>query len=222
MQADQNSSKNDLTGKLKKGDLVRYGTGATALMIMETDRGDGFWSGPQCVGGQVTNSLSALIPTGFKDRRTWVMHAAFRKQTTDEAMAQIGYVVGEENSLDWLDTSPGSAGAQIAQIDDDNAQAQREFSNRFNEKIYSIDTPEELLAKAKLEIDSFDTICRKNDAICRKKFVDTPEAKRPEVHSEALDNLAYSQKMLLNYFLAGMATAALIGALVGATIAKLI
>lgn len=193
--------------QLKKGDLVRYGIGATALMIMETDRGDGLWSGPQCVGGQVTNPLSVLVPTGFKDRRAWVMHAAFRKQTTDEAMAQIGYVIGEESLLEKFET-----------LSDANAHAQQAFIKRFSDQVTTIDTPEGLLAKAKLEMDSF-------DAICRKKFVDTPEAKREPLSQTSSAIVDITPKELIILLAITVSVGILIGAggaIIGMAAAKLI
>jgi xanthine/CO dehydrogenase XdhC/CoxF family maturation factor len=105
MNAEQNSTKSDSTKHETtpaKGDLVRYGTGSTALMVLETrldaktDAADA-WSGPQCTGGRVTVYTKDMKPASFKDRRTWVAHAQFRKQTIDEAMTQIGYVLGEED-----------------------------------------------------------------------------------------------------------------------------
>jgi hypothetical protein len=193
MSADRNLAGNASKGKeLKEGDLVRYGNGATALMVLaDTDGVDGTWRGPQCMGGIITQPISAMTLAGFKDRRTWVQHAAFRKQTVDDAMTQIGYVLGEEDPNDPAQPSLGTHVGRNDTLVPDQYWKPVSDVRMMHQKAF-VDTPEAL-----------------HDTSPKNVVMKYDDWKR-------------HHNILLRYFVAGSLVAAVIGAIVGALVARLI
>jgi hypothetical protein len=106
------------SSELKAGNLVRYGSGPTALMVLDAyDKDSKTWLGIQCMGGMITMPASLCSRVAFKDRRMWVQCAKYRHQTTEAAMDQIGYVVGKESNDATADA--GEADADVLHFQDD-------------------------------------------------------------------------------------------------------
>lgn len=117
METNQIESKSESTlHNPQVGELVRYGTGATALMFIHT-LVDGEVVGLQCMGGCVSTREVIHIPS-FRDRRMWVQCAQWRRQTMDEAAAQIGYVLGEDDPNDAAQPLPGQHVAELENVPD--------------------------------------------------------------------------------------------------------
>ena len=188
------------TKQFTQGDLVRYGAGATALMVL-VDEGDiaATWRGPQCMGGMITQPISAMTLAGFKDRRTWVQHAQFRKQTVDQAMEQIGYVLGEEDPNDPAKPAPGTHVGHNDSSERDQDWMPPSEVRTILQKAF-VDTPE---AK-------------------RGEWQDHSHDTSPENVVMKYDDWKRHHNILLRYFVAGSLVAAVVGAVVGALVARLI
>jgi hypothetical protein len=67
-----------------KGDVVRYASGPTALMAIETIRAPHgnararYW-GTHCLGGVTGANHDKCTPADATDMRAWVKHAKWRK-----------------------------------------------------------------------------------------------------------------------------------------------
>jgi hypothetical protein len=61
----------------RAGDIVRYGSGSTALMRLRAPHAGG-WHGDQCMGGYTFAGVEALSPASKEDLETWEKSAKWR------------------------------------------------------------------------------------------------------------------------------------------------